>query len=193
MSSEIKKWLDSVLKEVGWNYEDLKSSDEEGNNFSSHKDKFSLSASDETDLDNDSSRFYYESSQSVVQLKLSDQELQKILKNNVVTTKSHLDPQAQLKVYDFCVEKAKRERKKVSQNDFNEKMLPDDCKNFQEPNKSFISSELEMKIKERELKRRRQTYKNKNIYSKNKNYKDVLKNLIENQMEYLKDEMKNKS
>ena len=186
MSAEINGWLNSVLAEIGWSLKDL-----EKTPHCSKERQFLYNENSETESTNN---FYNESSRHVVEIKLSDHDLQKITSSKNVTRNSTLTSDEQLKVYDYCVKKAKIERENRNQNDKGKSFLDS---NFYEKGKEKLlknepPSELELKIREREMKRRRQSYKNKKVYSSNRNYKEVLRHVIEGQMEMVRQEMENK-
>lgn len=96
---------------------------------------------------------------------------------------SELTPPERFAIYDHVVERGKATNKTSSvkledlQVNFEKKPTADE----QRP-----PSQLELKSQMRDYKRRRQSYRAKNVHITRKTYTEILKEVIENQTEYLK-------
>ncbi|KAH8020556.1 hypothetical protein HPB51_002505 [Rhipicephalus microplus] len=151
-----------------------------------------------------SSHFFYTKSTSVVPVLIDRETQNKIItdaafrgdvpaevcqkvKSGVPLTMEHcfseLTAAERFAVYDYVVERAKATNKTSAvkledlQVDFEKKTNKDE----QQP-----PSELELKRQMRDYKRRRQSYRAKNVHITQKTYTEILKEVIENQTEYLK-------
>ncbi|KAH6928087.1 hypothetical protein HPB50_011638 [Hyalomma asiaticum] len=95
---------------------------------------------------------------------------------------SELTAAERFAVYDYVVERAKATNKTSSVK------LEDLQVNFEKKtNKDeHPPSELELKRQMRDYKRRRQSYRAKNVHITQKTYTEILREVIENQTEYLK-------
>lgn len=96
---------------------------------------------------------------------------------------SELTPAERFAVYDHAVERGKATNKTASVK------LEDLQVNFEKkPNadEQRPPSELELKSQMRDYKRRRQSYRAKNVHITRKSYTEILREVIENQTDYLK-------
>ncbi|XP_050025914.1 U11/U12 small nuclear ribonucleoprotein 48 kDa protein-like isoform X1 [Dermacentor andersoni] len=151
-----------------------------------------------------SSHFFYGRSTSVVPVLIDRETQSKIItdaafrgdvpaevcqkvKNGVPLTMercfSELTAAERFAVYDYVVERAKATNKasavKLEDLQVNFEKKPD--KDEQHP-----PSELELKRQMRDYKRRRQSYRAKNVHITQKTYTEILREVIQNQTEYLK-------
>lgn len=151
-----------------------------------------------------SSHFFYTKSKSVVPVLIDRETQSKIItdaafrgdvpaevcqkvKNGVPLTMercfSELTAAERFAVYNYVVERAKATNKASAvkledlQVDFEKKTNKDE----QHP-----PSDLELKRQMRDYKRRRQSYRAKNVHITQKTYTEILREVIENQTEYLK-------
>uniref|UniRef100_A0A224ZBD5 U11/U12 small nuclear ribonucleoprotein 48 kDa protein n=1 Tax=Rhipicephalus zambeziensis TaxID=60191 RepID=A0A224ZBD5_9ACAR len=151
-----------------------------------------------------SSHFFYTKSTSVVPVLIDRETQSKIIteaafrgdvpaevcqkvKNGVPLTMercfSELTAAERFAVYDYVVERAKATNKTSAvkledlQVDFEKKTNKDE----QHP-----PSDLELKRQMRDYKRRRQSYRAKNVHITQKTYTEILREVIENQTDYLK-------
>lgn len=96
---------------------------------------------------------------------------------------SELTAAERFAVYDYVVERAKATNKtsavKLEDLQVNFEKKPDKDEQHQ-------PSELELKRQMRDYKRRRQSYRAKNVHITQKTYTEILREVIENQTEYLK-------
>lgn len=208
MNKEGSDWVIDILNKVSWSEESIKQGsnlqpcDINSNHFipsssaEKHKHKCLYRSKGYTDseITEESSNFFYEKATDVIQLNIPKEMQSRILmvqeKDLPLTTKRsliELSPQQRLKMYDYCVSVASSQR--PSDRVTNEFCtFSDQGKSSQQP-----LSKLEILAMERELKRRRQSYKNKSVHQGNKSYKEVIRELLHNQMEVLASEWKQKT
>ncbi|KAM7309417.1 U11/U12 small nuclear ribonucleoprotein 48 kDa protein isoform X3 [Ixodes scapularis] len=97
-----------------------------------------------------------------------------------------LSPAERFAIYDYTVARAKAANKTPSIK------LADLQINFEKKDndQEHPPSELEIKSKMRDYKRRRQSYRAKNVHITRKSYTEVLREVIENQADYLRHMLK---
>ncbi|CAN7937309.1 unnamed protein product [Ixodes hexagonus] len=156
-----------------------------------------------------SSHFFYTNSTSVVPVLIDRETQQKVITEaafrgevaaeacqkvkNVPLTMARciveLSPAERFAIYDYTVERAKAANKTPSIK------LEDLQINFEKKTngneyEERPPSHLEIKSKMRDYKRRRQSYRAKNVHITRKSYTEVLREVIENQTDYLKHMLK---
>ncbi|XP_029843322.2 U11/U12 small nuclear ribonucleoprotein 48 kDa protein isoform X2 [Ixodes scapularis] len=154
-----------------------------------------------------SSHFFYANSTSVVPVLIDRETQQKVITEaafrgevaaeacqkvkNVPLTMARciveLSPAERFAIYDYTVARAKAANKTPSIK------LADLQINFEKKdngNQEHPPSELEIKSKMRDYKRRRQSYRAKNVHITRKSYTEVLREVIENQADYLRHMLK---
>ncbi|XP_067122279.1 U11/U12 small nuclear ribonucleoprotein 48 kDa protein-like [Centruroides vittatus] len=148
-----------------------------------------------------SSHFFYKNSTSVVPVLIDEETQHKIIcevngknplqdnsepKKKVPRTMdrcmTELTQKERLAIYDYVVEYAKVTNKPVSikLEDLQVNFAKSDKMDDKEP-----KSHLEVLAEERDYKRRRPSYRAKNVHITKKSYTEILKEVIQNQMEYL--------
>ena len=208
MNKEGSAWVTDILNKMSWSEESIKQGSKlqpcdinshhfiPSSSVEKHKHKCLYRSKGYTDselTEEESSHFFYEKATDVIQLNISRETQSHILmvqeEDLPLTTKRslvELSPQQRLKMYDYCVSVATSQHPsdRVS-NEFC--IFSDQGRSSQQP-----PSKLELLAMERELKRRRQSYKNKSVHQGNKSYKEVIRELLQNQMEILASEWKRK-
>lgn len=136
-----------------------------------------------------SSKFCYAHSPLVVSVDLDETALRNILETTgaavprelpatMTRALTTLSPAMRRRIYDYCVE--------VARSTNTSSRIADEQLTLLEDTRSERPlSKLEMLAKMRDMKRRRQSYRGKNTHTANKNYTEVMRDVLNNQMELL--------
>lgn len=205
-----QKTLDSVLESLEWTEESMKDDMKVQCPFNSehwihesalshHKEICELIKDgyqkEELEIQPPDSEFFYKKSSNVIPFVIDQPTLKTILPNsgfslggvskNVPKTVDkwavQFNPEQRLSVYDFIVNSCKTLEK--SKNVTLEDLMIDFEKKDNQDEKP--KSHLEMLAEMRDYKRRRQSYRAKNVHITKKSYTEVMKEVIENQTNYL--------
>jgi hypothetical protein len=140
-------------------------------------------------LSDQSSKFFYEKSPSVVSVELDDATIRSILASAGGTVPNELpatmslaldtySAAQKLRIYEYCVE--------IARSSNAAQPIADEEFAFLKDTKADKPlSKLELLAKMRDMKRRRQSYRGKNTHTGKKNHTEVIRDVLNNQMELL--------
>jgi len=146
--------------------------------------------------------YFYEKASNVVPVVISSEVEERILnslkpetvvndpssfrsnvKSSMTDVVRDLKPEQRLAIHTYCVEKAKRKGAFQQVNEDDMMMLEEKTKDKDDLRKSYLDKQAE----QRDAKRQRTKYTGKSTHTKNKSHKEVLAQVIGNQMDALTD------